>query len=814
MNPKLQVIFICLLFAAICRGGTVPAFSTVQSNSTSIPLYGKLEVTTLITATNALSFDYDSMVMQAILTAPNGQIKTIDGFLYNNDGGNATWMIRFTPTQVGTWTYHLRAINSVGSTSSSTFTFNCVASTKKGFVRKNTSNYLAYDNGNQFIPIGQNLAWEEDRNLKKYFALLGKMNAQGCNAIRYYFAPWFNDIEWTHNPTYPYSYQGLKKYYLPNAMITDSLLDSLDVRDMYAQVTLFLNTNVSTDTYVIDTFVFGGQWQYNPLNAINGGPCTDHQQFFTSSVAKADYKNRLRYIQARWGYSPHILAWEIGSEMELSVSYYNGEYDTTKQIISDWVDEMTAYVKSNDVNDHLRTVSYAYAHEGKQNLSNPNIDLTQTHQYNQDFPIKNFENAIVGAFLQHHSAYRKPFMVAEYGLYYDNSGWQSLRDDPSGIHVHNALWSSMFSGSYGPALNWWWDTYIDTLDLYHLYKPLSKVITTVPFLQKNMHIAKAKSVSANFSSCFMTPLNWHFEKPTDTIFNIDQRGVYYPDNLSLSEFLFGINWFPNLHTSVIINVQYASAGDFIIHTGSKDVNPNLTIYVDSVLQLSVNNAQSDTIYTVPLPAGPHQLRINNRGDSWIALDSFEFTDYQAPLRIFALQSEDSTIISAYMLNGNYNWQYMRDNNQVPPLALTNQSILFDNMLSGSYNLEWYSTTTGNLTATDTATAINNQLQIYMPSLAWDVFLKISKRELSSGIKVIDDLLGKVYPNPFNGEIVIEKKNYDPMTMEIQSSLGQVLFTTVVYGEKETIPMLDLPAGIYLLRLKNKTGVQEQKMIRQ
>lgn len=40
------------------------------------------------------------------------------------------------------------------------------------------------------------------------------------------------------------------------------------------------------------------------------------EDFFTSEDAKARYRNYLRYIVARWGYSPAIAAWEFFNEVD------------------------------------------------------------------------------------------------------------------------------------------------------------------------------------------------------------------------------------------------------------------------------------------------------------------------------------------------------------------------------------------------------------------------------------------------------------------------------------------------------------------
>lgn len=49
----------------------------------------------------------------------------------------------------------------------------------------------------------------------------------------------------------------------------------------------------------------------NAYSVSNGGPCRNMRDFFALPEARRLFKNRLRYLVARWGYSTHVLAWEL-----------------------------------------------------------------------------------------------------------------------------------------------------------------------------------------------------------------------------------------------------------------------------------------------------------------------------------------------------------------------------------------------------------------------------------------------------------------------------------------------------------------------
>ena len=67
-------------------------------------------------------------------------------------------------------------------------------------------------------------------------------------------------------------------------------------------------------------------WPQNPFNTANGGFLSDPKQFFTDTTAKALTKRKYRYIVARWGYSPAVMAWELFNEVQFTDAAQNGQW--------------------------------------------------------------------------------------------------------------------------------------------------------------------------------------------------------------------------------------------------------------------------------------------------------------------------------------------------------------------------------------------------------------------------------------------------------------------------------------------------------
>jgi hypothetical protein len=196
-------------------------------------------------------------------------------------------------------------------------------------------------------------------------------------------------------------------------------------------------------------------WYLCYYNVANGGFLTKPSDFFIDERAKADYKNRLRYLVARYGYSTSVFAWEFFNEVDGTENY-----DATVQL--KWNEEMSDYLRSIDVYDHLISTSFANSDGDKAIQASPALDFTMTHNYGSD--------DIAGSTAQYAhekvAMYKKPSYVAEFGITNENS-------DKAGVSLHNGVWASLFIMSAGTCMTWWWDSWVEPNNLYHILKPFS-----------------------------------------------------------------------------------------------------------------------------------------------------------------------------------------------------------------------------------------------------------------------------------------------------------------------------------------------------
>ena len=692
----------------------VPVINAVVANSTSLPKLNKLELTVNLTASYTNAYDYDDIVVQCIFIAPSGKKDTVDGFFMQDyilaaNGsltatGTGDFKVRYAPNEAGSWSYDISCTSTGGTGGYPTQRFECTASSEAGFIRKNATNYLNFDNGSQYIPVGENIGWQNNNVVTDYTNWVGNLTANGGNFIRVWMSSWAFGLEWKNNTN---GFSGLKKYKQASAYYFDWLLDYCRQKNVYVMATLNNHGQVSTGV--------NPEWTNNPYNTANGGPAANTWDFFTDVTAKNLHKNRLRYIIARYGYSQNIQSWELFNEVD-----WTDQFDTRKAAVKNWHEEMANYIKSKDVNKHLVTTSYAKDANDPAAWNIANIDFSQTHYY-VDAP--NIENTIAAGVDHYLATFQKPTFNGEFGLGPDGSVLSV--NDPSGIHVHNALWGTSFSGALGTGLTWWWDNYIAPKNLYYHFKPLSALLNSIPFVNDDYKKTTATITGGGAADASIVPGGDWGTAPANN-FTIDASGVISPAANQLSKYLYGNSYNTQYRNPPTFNVNYPVAGQFKVVTGgSAGTAPKLNIYVDGVQVLNTNGSVNTT-YSVNVTAGAHVIKVDNLGTDWLLISNYVFTNIGSPLTVYSLKSSKSNASAVgYILNNNYNWKYLKNSGGVAPTPVNGASIKMTGLLDGSYKVDFYSCSTGLLLSSTNVVVTGAVLNAALPSIAWDVAFKLS-----------------------------------------------------------------------------------------
>lgn len=429
MKKLLFILVLCLI--------TVAGFgqiSSVKVLSPSASLYSKVEFEVKLKGSWENPHDQQQATLDMHIVAPDGAKLVLPCYFESGDAGKTSvWKARFAPREVGKYDYKFVYTEKGQQKSvSSNEKLNVGKSTTKGFLSCENNWILRFDNGAPFRGIAENICWEsrasddskffknlhEAHDKYNYDYLLPQFSQNGGNFIRVWMCSWNFPIDrkkdFNNN-----RYTASEEYFNPSAVARlDHMVDLCEKLDIYVMLCM-------------------GQ-----------GDVSADRNFFVSPEAKAKYKNRARYIIARWGYSPSIAMWEFFNEID-NIQFRNRENPIPAADIVNWHDEMSRYFKQVDPYKHILTTSIS--HRDLDGLNSvENIDINQKHIYNHT-------SSIPSEILKYEAKYGKPYVIGEFGYEWD---WQKNFDDfADGMDCDfkRGLWYGIFTPTPLTPLSWWWE---------------------------------------------------------------------------------------------------------------------------------------------------------------------------------------------------------------------------------------------------------------------------------------------------------------------------------------------------------------------
>ena len=376
----------------------------------------------------------EEAALDMVLTAPSGKELVLPCFYKGGESGaESTWEARFTPQEKGKYTYFFRYSEDGKVVSESEAgKFKARRSRLNGILHVRDNWTLVYDNGKPYRGVGINLCWEsrahddsrffkelhEQHDRFNYDAMLPDFAQNGGNFTRMWMCSWNFPID-RQDRFNNHRYEASEEYMNPSAVErldhVVNLCEDLDIKIMLCM----------------------GQ-----------GDVQAHRSFFNDDDAKVRYRNYLRYIVARWGYSPAIGMWEFFNEID-NIQHRDPEGIIPAEEIVVWHDEMSTYLAGLDPFQHIRTTSISHRDlEGLNDVAN--LDINQKHIYNATH--------VVPETIDTYSAkHNKPYIVGEVGYEWD---WSKNFDDfADGMNMdfRRAFWYGLFNQTSVTPMTWWWE---------------------------------------------------------------------------------------------------------------------------------------------------------------------------------------------------------------------------------------------------------------------------------------------------------------------------------------------------------------------
>ena len=722
----------------------------VTSNAMEIPLYGMCELTIVLSASYDNPFDPEQVDLTAEFTTPSGKTVTVPGFFYQpytnrNEGDEAKrplldgngppcWKVRFAPTEPGKHTYLVRLQNHFGDVrgdvKSAPGSFVAVASEAPGFIRvsKTDGRYFQFDNGKPFFAIGQNL--QNDWPVYKHSRLLAQ---GGANCARVWTFCHWTWLEWTFKEggfkwagpgDWMRSYAGAGKYNQRIAWIADHHLEQWARDGIF--VMLCMGNGTGGGELSASKEARYDSWGGNPYNIANGGFLDTPAKFWTDERARKLYKQRLRYIVARWGYSRSIWAWEFWNELGAA----------TPEIVA-WHKEMAQYLRDTDPNRHLITTSTWEGNADKfaAMWDLKEMDFTQSHHYGA-------LTAMMPRIALHLARWPKPHIIGEGGgpepeTEAGEASGKKLALDPDGTEFHNSLWAPVMSGAAGTTLSWWWRDRIEPRNLFFHYRAVASFVRDVPWHDGRLRPIQVQAVSLasssaqqKFSPVLIAPFgaDWG-SRPRQNRCRVEADGAV-TDLERLAGELFGNapsrrEW----RNPPTFEVNFPEPGRFILHV-STALHSVLEIRLDGkqVVRDAFPGGAGKRVardFVVDVPAGRHEITLDNAGGDLIRFGYFILTNYRDAARypdldILGLRSEDMALL---WIHSRLNQWYFKaagfDAEPVGPAIAT-----LGGLRDGHYQIEWWDTYKGEISKVEQTEVRGGTLDLHLPAIEKDVACKV------------------------------------------------------------------------------------------
>jgi hypothetical protein len=368
---------------------------------------------------------------------PGGQKLTLPA--YYADGG--LYSIRARPDEVGAYRFGAVSETTLGIHKAglvvSLVTPGSIENTTKTrlpSISLNPSDHRQFlrSDGLPYIPVGANLAWNPSgkrETLAYYRDAFPAFAHANLNWMRVWMAHWDGlNLDWLPSSMGPSPRPGGLSEAVAERW--DAIIEAAEDNGVYVQMVLQHHGQYTTAD--------NSNWSENPWNAANpGGFLKTPEDFFTDPNARVITLVKYRYIVARWGWSPAIIAWELFNEVHWVDSFRHGhEVDVAR-----WHSDVATYLRLVDVYGHLITTST----ENLKSAIYEKMDYYQPHLYAANLlgAARSFEPAF--------STLGKPAFYGEEG-----DDHQPVSDEvkKSGLTIVPPIWASVMGQGTLAAQPW------------------------------------------------------------------------------------------------------------------------------------------------------------------------------------------------------------------------------------------------------------------------------------------------------------------------------------------------------------------------
>jgi hypothetical protein len=666
-----------VVFVRSLLGVLLALLPLAASAQTVVPRYAKFEASWTLAGQTGNPFDPADNDVDVTFTGPRGA-KTTQPAFWDGD----RWRVRYAPPAVGLYTLRVMRNGHVAAPADlRPKSLRCIASSNPGFVRRDprSARRFVFDSGKTYYPLGMDAAWLPSGQTS-YDPTFTQMQAAGMNWARVWMNAWDGkNLEWAVNKA---DNPKPGTLLLDVARRWDAIFASAEKHGIYIQMTLQHHGQYTAHT--------DPNWADNPFNVqtnrAGGGFLQNPDDFFTNAEAQRLTRLKYRYITARYGYSTHLLSYELFNEVQ-NITETQSHFS---DVVS-WHKEMAAAIRSEDVNHHLITTSNSVPGEP---LARIGLDYDQIHTYVSDI-ISFFTNVSVPADV--------PVFIGEWGPSDTKTGMTEG-------FLHDGLWASIMAPTAGAGQFWYWDA-VEKNNWWPQFTSVSGFLRAGGARPAwNTITPGVQSHGAFGDLSFALPGGWGpFTRDTVSV----PSGGAAPNLSGLSSYLQG-SFHKDLRPHPItFLVNCPSPCQFLVHVGTvakAGAHPVLSVNGKAAAEADFPAANADhaggQTLTANLPAGPSRVTLDNTGPDWF-IPGFTVTRYAPPVGILAKGSAHAAEF----------WAYNRDRTGASPAGAT---LTLPGFAPGVYTVRFWDTWAGHALPPVSATVKNGTLTVLLPPVTRDI----------------------------------------------------------------------------------------------
>ncbi|MCC7495759.1 MAG: DUF5060 domain-containing protein [Fimbriimonadaceae bacterium] len=681
-------------------------------------------------------FDPAQVALDAVLRGPQGQTLPVPGFWFRDyrpefaNGrellmplGEPGWRVRCAPPTAGTWQVELTATDRSGQTVRRRGPdLTVTASDLPGVLRPGP-------HGNVFVREGGPAVFLIGHNVPTYLTgpqtmadCFDKMVAGGENFTRLWMYSSRLGLEWA---------QPVGTYRLAEAWRLDHAFELARQRDV--QLLLCFDTH--------QDFI-GTRFEQNPYHVSRGGPCQTALDFFTNEQARRLYRQRLRYLVARWGWCSNLVAWEFVNEIE----GWSG-FDKNQEAVAAWHSEMAAELRRLDAYRHPISTS-CWTTEGWPTLwQAPGLDFVQSHHY-ANARVDMAQRAVEICRQKQQDYPGRVHLFGEMGIHYKFAPGQGDDEDPLGWHLHEQNWAALLAGCASVPANWWHEGYFEKHDLYHRFRGVANFARAVDLNQAWRPVECAVAWVQPPARPLVRELkfapganSWRpLARPP--LLKLLPDGTV-EGRTGLPSHLHGAAH-RDLKVDFTLQLDLPAAGELILRVGTASDNPRLLVSVDGQPTLDrlfetkegagrqstyqeqwkIWSTRYDEDLSIALPAGPHTVVLRNDGGDWLEIAEYRVPNYtrlaRPPLLVVAQSTGREAML--YLKNEFWWWLPTAQGQTIPsvdPVRLT-----LPPLAPGRYRLELWDTVAGTVRSRRPLTVGPPPLTVDLPAIGTDLALRV------------------------------------------------------------------------------------------